>query len=193
MDCPLPVELRDWRRYSWRNVVNENHMMDKIADRNSWEIKPLPPQRAKLGVKRSFTEDEYNNLAKGLVPEVMEDKWFIFMENETLYFHRSWTGVCVYQVHLDDQRRVVEAWANRDPQQYGISDDEYDGKLLCFLIDNLLLGRHTPFPLPEDLPDNLPEGLYQHSVAGTGYPEMRLQSKENWVEKLKRFLINKKI
>jgi hypothetical protein len=168
-------------------------MMDTIADRSSWEIKPLPPQRAKLEVNRCFTEEEYNTLAKGLIPKEMEEKWFIFMENETLHLHRSWTGVCVYQVHFDDQRRIAEVWANRDPQQYGISDDEYDGKLLCFLIDNLLLGRHTPFPLPEDLPEDVPEGLYQHSVAGTGYPEMRPPVKENWIGKIKRFLYSKKI
>ena len=41
----------------------------------------------------------------------MEDKWFIFMENGILYFHRSWTGVCIYQVHFDEQRRIVENFA----------------------------------------------------------------------------------
>jgi hypothetical protein len=166
--------------------------MDKAADRNSWKTTPLPAQRAKLEVNRCFTEEEFNTMARGLIPEAMEDKWFIFMENETLYFHRSWTGVCVYQVHFDDQRRISEAWANRDPEQYSVSGDEYDVKLLSFLIDNLLLGQHTLFPLPEDLPDNLPEGLYQHSVTGTGYPETQLQDKVNWIEKIKRFLYNKK-
>ena len=29
-----------------------------------------------------------------------EDKWFIYWENDTLFFHRSWTGVCVYIVRF---------------------------------------------------------------------------------------------
>jgi len=28
----------------------------------------------------------------------MEDKWFIFLEDDWLYLHRSWTGTCVYKV-----------------------------------------------------------------------------------------------
>ncbi|MGD8456353.1 MAG: hypothetical protein PVF83_08220 [Anaerolineales bacterium] len=165
--------------------------MEKTANRNSWENQPLPPQRTILTVKRSFREEEYNTLAKGLIPKEMEDKWFIFMENKTLFFHRSWTGVCIYQVLFDDQRCIAEVWANRDPDQCGISDNEYDVKLLSFLIDNLLLGKRTPFPLPEDLPEDVPEGLYQHSVSGTGYPETRPQVKKNWAAKIKRFLSRK--
>jgi len=32
----------------------------------------------------------------GLVPEEIEDKWFIYWEDDTLFFHRSWTGNCIY-------------------------------------------------------------------------------------------------
>jgi len=144
--------------------------MSKTANRNSWKTTlPLPAKREKLIIKLTFTDEEYNHLAKGLIPKVMEDKWFVFMEDDTLFFHRSWTGICVYQVHFDNQHRVDEVWVNRDRKQYNEADIEYDGKLLFFLIDNLLLGKNTPFPAPSNLPSNLHQGVYQNNVSGTGY------------------------
>ena len=105
----------------------------------------------------------------------MDDKWFIFMEDMQLNFHRSWTGHCIYQIRFekrDAEYVIVEAWVNRDQEEYRSDDDNYDIALLSFLIDNFLLGRNTPFPLPENLPKNIPNGVYQHSVSGTAFPEI---------------------
>ena len=165
--------------------------MDNIANRNSWKALSLPTQRAKLQLARTFTEQDYHRLEHGLIPKVMEDKWFIFMENDVLFFHRSWTGVCIYEVHFDDQRTVAEVWVNRDREQYKETDDEYDRRLLTFIIDNLLLGQNTPFPMPSNLPGNLPKGAFQHSVSGTGYPEKQDQGKESLTTKVKRIFRNK--
>jgi hypothetical protein len=165
--------------------------MDKIADRNSWKALPLPTQRAKLPVERTFTEQDYRRLAHGLVPKVMEDKWFIFMENDVLFFQRSWTGVCIYEVHFDNQRAISDVWVNRDAQQYKETDNQYDKQLLSFLIDNLLLGQSTPFPMSSNIPGNLPKGVIQHSVSGTGYPEEQYDKKETWTTKAKRIFKRK--
>ena len=51
----------------------------------------MPSSIGQLVFTRSFTAEEYTCLSRGLIPEVMEDKWFIFMEADRLYFHRSWT------------------------------------------------------------------------------------------------------
>jgi len=104
----------------------------------------------------------------------MDDKWAIFLEDDWLYFHRSWTGVCIYMLRLEsieDGYRIAEAWVNRESAQYKLTDDEYDVKLLRFLIDNFLLGKNTAFPLPPEMPENLPEGAFQHSFSGSGYYE----------------------
>ena len=165
--------------------------MDKIANRSSWKTLPLPAQRAKLNIERTFSEQDYLRLKHGLIPKAMEDKWFIFMENDVLSFHRSWTGMCIYEVHFDKQRVMTEVLVNRDSEQYKETDNEYDEKLLNFLIDNLLLGRNTPFPMPNDLPSNLPKGVLQHSVSGTGYPEKQDQGKETLKAKAKRIFKRK--
>ena len=160
---------------------------DEIAHRDSWKNLPLPAQRARLPVERTFTGRDYNRLAHGLIPGSMDDKWFIFMENETLFFQRSWTGVCIYQVQLDGQHRIEDAWVNRDTEQYKETNIEYDSKLLYFLIDNLLLGHNMPFPVSPNIPSGLPDGVYQHHVSGTAYPQKQPRATEGWKAKIRRF------
>ena len=126
--------------------------LDTVATRYSfWGIlRPMSALREKLPFARTFTREEYGVIARGLVPGGMDDRWFIFLENDQLYFHRSWTGTCIYQIKLDrtvgDSIVVTEALVNRDPDEYKIADDEFDVALLTFLIDNLLLGRPAHLP-----------------------------------------------
>ena len=57
----------------------------------------------------------------GHLPRDMDDEWFIFFSDGWLYFHRSWTGACIYGVRLDGSPtgvRVADAWASRDTDQY---------------------------------------------------------------------------
>src|SRR5689334_10666357 len=126
--------------------------LDTIATRYSfWDIlRPMPGLHEDLPFARTFTREEYDVIARGLVPADMDDRWFIFLENDKLYFHRSWTGTCIYQITLDRTDRdsivVTDALVNRDPDEYKIADDEFDVALLTFLIDGLLLGRRAHLP-----------------------------------------------
>jgi hypothetical protein len=145
------------------------------ATRESGQSFPLPKQRKNLVFERLFNQDEFDQISLGLISHGMDDKWFIFMEDMQLNFHRSWTGHCIYQIRLekrDAEYVIVEALVNRNQEEYRNDDDNYDTALLSFLINNFLLGRNTPFPLPENLPKNIPNGVYQHSVSGTAYPEI---------------------
>jgi hypothetical protein len=148
----------------------------KAASRDS-DIKAIPMGELKslLSFSREFTPEDYERLSLGLIPMGMDEKWFIFLEDDWLYFHRSWTGACIYQVALERKGNdyvVAEAWVQRDPDKYKGKDVDYDAAVLSFLIDNFLLGKQTPFPLPNDLPNDFPKGAYQHSVSGSGYPEI---------------------
>src|SRR5258708_3375907 len=139
------------------------------ATRESWKSLPMPATKKELVFGRHFTEQEFERISLGVIPKQMDDKWFIFLEDLQLNFHRSWTGHCIYQVRFDkkgEEFLVAEAWVNRG-EEYRNSDDNYDVALLSFLIDNFLLSKNSPFPMPNDLPSNLPKGVYQHSVSGT--------------------------
>ncbi len=101
----------------------------------------------------------------------MEDKWFMFVEDDTLYAYRSWTGYCIYQMSLvkeGDGYVVGETFANRDESQYSWKDDLYDSRLLMFLIDHLLLGAQYPLPMPTSVPAGIATELHHQHVLGAG-------------------------
>lgn len=141
------------------------------ATRSSWNIEPLPEARARLPYERRFDAAQHERLLRGLVPEQMEDKWFIFHEDGWLYFHRSWTGRCMYALRLrpesDGGSAGDEAWVNRAPEQYANTDADYDTGLLAFLVDRLLLaGNEAEFPMPPTIAGTGRESAYLHHVVG---------------------------
>ena len=124
-------------------------VVQKPATRGSLKTKPLPEARAPLSYERRFDAKELERLTVGLLPQQMEDRWFIYSEDDWLYFHRSWTGTCIYAVRLGAAgagKKVVETWVNRDPEQYKKADDLYDTEILGYLVERLLLGRRVSFP-----------------------------------------------
>jgi hypothetical protein len=141
-----------------------------VASRASWKNVPLPEARARIAFARSFDGAEHVRLTRGLVPKEMEDKWFVFHEAPWLFFHRSWTGICIYAVRLRaeaDASAVEEAWVNRDPEQYRATDDSHDAAILSFLVEALLLGHDVPFPVRANLdPDKA--SLLKHHMVGHG-------------------------
>jgi hypothetical protein len=151
-------------------------MQQKKATRESGQVLPMPKQRKHLPFERLFTQYEFDQISLGLIAHEMEDKWFIFLDDMQLSFHRSWTGHCIFQIRFEKQDReyaTTEVWVNRNQEEYRNNDDDYDIALLSFLIDNFLLGKNTPFPAPSNLPEDLPKGVYQHNVSGTAYPEIK--------------------
>ena len=104
----------------------------------------MPSDRDRLEYVPFFDDVEAEQLRLGLVPELMEDKWFIYFEDGWLYFHRSWTGHCIFSLKLDGSPagvRTVEAWVNRDKKQYNSAGPRSDIELLDSLIRNRLLSR----------------------------------------------------
>jgi hypothetical protein len=119
----------------------------------------------------SFTDDEFSKIGEGLIPKVMEDKWFIYFEQPYLFLHRSWTGKPVYRVCLaaiDERAIVTEALCAADLLEPG--GPEYHAKLLDFLIGNLLLAKAKLFPMLKNFTEKS-KGLLQHHISGTGYSQ----------------------
>jgi hypothetical protein len=145
------------------------------ATRQSWpNLRPLPAAHARLVVEREFTQQEYAQIAYGAIPEQMEDRWFIFLEDKTLFFHRSWTGYCIFQVTLVQRNAsyaIADVLVSRDTSQYSGSTDAYDQQQLLFLIDNLLLGQRHPLPIPGGVPAGIATDLYHHHIAGAGHKQ----------------------
>lgn len=146
---PAKKSLFQWVRDLWpwpQRPAKER------ATRDSSPTTPMPELRSHLQVDRTFSPREYREIKLGIVPRDMDDKWFIFLEEDWLHIHRSWTGHCIYQVRLAPagrNYRIAEVLVNRDRQQYR-SDDEYDSRFLLWLIDCIMLDKDAKMPMPPD-------------------------------------------
>ena len=140
--------------------------MTRPAMPSDWETTPMPTQHLAITLDRSFSVLEMERIRQGVVPEQMEDKWFVYWHDGTLYFYRSWTGFCVFVVHFaveGESCRMVGAEVNRDPEQVGEPHGR-DDELISYLIDALLL-RHDA-ELPSDEPDEGQRALETWSFVG---------------------------
>jgi hypothetical protein len=148
------------------------------ASRSSWKCEPFT-EGAPLPYRASFDSDQFALLKEGLVPDRMEDKWFIYYEEPHLFLHRSWTGKPIYRVTLrtgPTGAEVTEVLLSKDTPERARFDLDYQVRLLDFLVSNLLLRQAKPFPVPPGQ-TGLP-GALQHHISGTGYPESGAESKK---------------
>jgi hypothetical protein len=139
------------------------------ATQDSWTTHPLPEQHTRLMADWTFSPEEYRQLQQGLIPQEMEDKWFIYHQEDVLYFHRSWTGFCIFQVHFREVEagyQVSQILVSRDSEQYRVSNDQDDLALLRYLIEALLLGLEVPYPLPGGLQGPVQAALSRRHQVG---------------------------
>lgn len=106
----------------------------------------------RINYSRRLSWAEYARVRKGLFPLSPSDKWLIFFRYGTLHFCRSGNGTLVYKLrfrHKEQGFEASEAWVNDDPEQIDPLPENYESRLLDYLIDRLLLNREAKFPLPE--------------------------------------------
>jgi len=115
-------------------------MKNKQAERNAQAartnglLEEMPEKHSEFMLERAFTDVQIRALRRGHVPREMEDKWFWFMEGDTLYAHRSWTGICAFRIDFsfgDNRHRVT---VNQDPAQVGITCGDEDRKTVDHLL-----------------------------------------------------------
>ncbi len=112
------------------------------ATSTSWKNNPMPEQRERLPFKAVYSGKDVEKIKYGYIPEEMEDKWFIYFDDNFLYFHRSWTGYCLFIVKFNSSKlrlEVSDVWVNQDSLQYKESDMKRNLDLLKALINNKLL------------------------------------------------------
>ena len=115
--------------------------MRKTATRTTWKNYPIDkPERIEIALR--FTGRQFSRLKKGFIPKQMEEKWFIFYENNWLYFHRSWTGFGIFSAQLINEQGsyvIKEFWAERNKEKYKNESAKVDIETISFLIAGELL------------------------------------------------------
>ena len=126
------------------------------ATKDSWNTLPAPERREPLGYDAVFTDAEFDVIRRGLEPQAMEDRWFVYFADGWLHLYRSWSGFLIYWLRLEECPagvRVTEAWVNRDPEQYEGESLEHERATLDWIIRHLLLGHDNEFPTHQAKPD----------------------------------------
>lgn len=105
----------------------------KIAEKGDWNTTEMPEEQETFILHRHFSDLQMEALRRGHIPEQMEDKWFWYMEEDTLYAHRSWTGFCIYRIDFkpDDNHTVT---VSRDKEQYSCASIEEDARKINDLL-----------------------------------------------------------
>ncbi|MBW4888084.1 hypothetical protein KXQ82_00090 [Mucilaginibacter sp. HMF5004] len=88
---------------------------------------PTKFDQAELGVY--ISHEEFAVFEQGIYSSGMDDKWNVFVINDTLHFSRSWTDHCIYQIAIRKYlNRVLlkNFQVNRDGAQYKNTDIEFD-------------------------------------------------------------------
>ena len=139
------------------------------ASRFSWQREDMR-RPAPMDYRDVFTWAEWRELRRGYIPEVMEEKWFIYEGEGTLHLHRSWTGFETYRVTLrptNDGMEVISASYESDVDLYRSGGPRYEEQMVRWLLRSLVLGQQVEFPTYPDTPEWATAlGLAQHHVGG---------------------------
>ena len=118
-----------------------------IADRNSHKNSPPPMEREEFNVDWTLHAEMGQRMMAGHIPEDMNDRWFIIMENGWLLFHRSWTGNCIFGLKVDASSEGVainQGWVSRKTDEYSSNDIESDIELAHTLVGDYFLMPPSP-------------------------------------------------
>lgn len=119
-------KLNDYDKYLYEE--------DEIATRKSWKILDMPNETKKIKLDLKLTKENLTKLKKEHIPKEMEDHWFAFYENNKFYIYRSWTGICLYIVDIQEDGTILSAIVNRNIEQYNNTNDLDDIKSIKHLI-----------------------------------------------------------
>ena len=111
------------------------------AIKSDWELHRMPRTRAHFDLGIPLSDEEFEELAWGHIPDAMEDHWFMHFDGGAFCFHRSWTGFCIYRVYVKRERDgyvLHRVTANRSKKQFEEENDERDAVMVAILVGQAL-------------------------------------------------------
>ncbi len=137
-----------------RSIVDERHRFEsrEPTSRKSWKVVPIDSEIASMRFEQSYSEGEMDLIRRGYLPERMEEKWFLFFEDDCLYACRSWTGITIFMASFS--KHAASKWSIDTVQMPSGAltemGSEQAKETLQFLIDRLLLGRSSTLPMDSE-------------------------------------------
>ena len=122
------------KRFNGENPIPEK---TKVATKDTWNVEPMPEKRVVIPLDETIPSDAMRVVKYGHIPDAMEDHWFMYCDESTIRYYRSWTGFCIYVARYVDNGiicKITELMVNREPEQYGCTDNEHDVALFMALL-----------------------------------------------------------
>ena len=122
------------KRFNGENPVPKKTV---VATKESWKIKPMPEKNVTIPMNVTIPREAMQVVKYGHIPDAMEDHWFMYCDESTIRYYRSWTGSCIYiakYVEEGDKCTITELQVNRDPAQYSNTDNDDDIALFLALL-----------------------------------------------------------
>ena len=135
--------------YMWQNGLGDmnKHLngenplpkKDKKANADSWKCTPFSKCK-RIDCNIVLTQEEFEVLSMGHIPEVMEDHWFMYCDNNSVNYFRSWTGIQIFKGYYKLEKNTYIIYAlevNDNKDEY----DETDINRSIKLFNNLIVSE----------------------------------------------------
>ena len=122
------------KRFNGENPIPEK---TKVATKDSWKTESMPEDSVLIPMNVTIPREAMQVVKRGHIPDAMEDHWFMYSDEDTIRYYRSWTGICIFiakYVEEGDMCTITELQVNRDPNQYGNTDNDHDVSLFMALL-----------------------------------------------------------
>lgn len=133
------------KRFNGENPIPKKTV---VATKESWKIKPMPEKNVTIPMNVTIPREAMQVVKYGHIPDAMEDHWFMYCDESTIRYYRSWTGICIYiakYVEEGDKCTITELQVNRDPAQYSNTDNDDDIALFLALLTEEFGGDASGF------------------------------------------------
>lgn len=132
------------RRFNMEDPIPPKN---KVATADSWKTKPLDVY---VTVAQDFylTDEQMAVIRYGHIPDAMEDHWFMYCDENTIRYYRSWTGICFAQATYEpsgDGFRITELRINNNPKEYQLNDVDAAVALFYGLLISEYGGNSSPY------------------------------------------------
>jgi len=109
----------------------------EVATKDSWKIEPMPEKNVSIPLNVTIPRAAMQIVKCGHIPDAMEDHWFMYCDDSTIRYYRSWKGICIFIAKYVEEGSlctITELQVNRDSGQYGSKDNDHDVALFMALL-----------------------------------------------------------
>jgi len=120
---------------------------ERIATAETWHNEPM--KEVVVVPQHFFLTDKQMEIVRyGHIPEAMEDHWFMFADDSTINYIRSWTAITIFQAKyepFEDGYLITELRVNANKDEYRQTDMNKATALFYALLISEYGGYSSPY------------------------------------------------